>query len=90
MDKYRQKLFRQDAQKRINRTLDGLNSRGTNNFLRIQKDAFYKTMNLMRQMGIYDFKRHLLKGTQEEADAIFDIYYNAYLDRAKGTNPWMA
>lgn len=85
--KYWQKQFLASAQRRIDQTLERLNKNSSNSFQAMQREAFDKTMGLMRQMGIYDLKKRLLKGTQEEADAIFDVYYNAYLDREKDGQP---
>lgn len=81
---YLQEQFRRQAQKRIDVTKQRFNSKEPKNFAFMMKEACNQTLKKMQDMGITDTKGNLVKGTQQESDTLFDVYYNAYLQRAKG------
>lgn len=83
---YLQNQFREQANRQIALTKERLDSKTNNSFAAIQCAAFNKTMSTLQQMGIYNNKHERISKTQKEADALFDVYYNAYLEREK-TSP---
>ena len=83
IDYYNQDTFRKQAEKRIQITKRRMDPRSHNSFAYMQKMAWEDALEKLVQMGIYNFDKKLIKGTQEEADEIFKIYYQAYLDRRK-------
>lgn len=81
--RYNQDLFRKQAEKRVQITKDRLEPKAHNSFAYMIQMAWEDTFKKMQEMGVYNAKKKLIKGTQEEADEIFNIYYKVFLDRRK-------
>jgi hypothetical protein len=80
---FNQDQFRKQAQRRIDITKQRLSPYAENSFADMQERAWDKAFKKMRDMGIYDFDKNLLKGTEEEANEIFKIYFETYLNNEK-------
>lgn len=82
-EKYLQDTFRKQAQKRINNTKRHLDNKSRGGFVDMQQLAFRSTMTQMERMGIYDKEEKQINKTKSEAEEIFKIYYETYLERSK-------
>lgn len=81
---YLQDQFRRQAQRRIDLTKQRFDHRRPDSHARMLGEANYLTIRQMKQMGVLDeFDRVNKNYTKAQADSIFEVYFNAYLDRAK-------